>query len=129
LGIYKSSRSLKESVERLTPQVEGLVKTSRAAIDKTNEILEIAKRQFAEVDVLLKDASMRARTQMDRAELILDDTMNRASETVAMVHGGIVRPLKEINGLAVGMRAAIQYFFRGGRPSPDRATADEEMFI
>jgi hypothetical protein len=40
-----------------------------------------------------------------------------------------MKPIREINGLAAGVRAAIQYFARGRRPSPDRVTVDEEMFI
>jgi hypothetical protein len=69
------------------------------------------------------------RVQFDRAEMVVDDVMTRAQETVAVVHGGIMKPIREINGVAAGVRAALHYFMRGGRPSPDRVTADEEMFI
>jgi hypothetical protein len=55
--------------------------------------------------------------------------MTRAHQTVAMVHGGIIKPIREINGVAAGIRAALHYFMRGGRPAPDTVTADEEMFI
>ena len=61
--------------------------------------------------------------------MVLDDAMSRVQQTVGLVHGGIMKPIREINGVAAGVRAAIQYFTRGGRPNPDRATADEEMFI
>jgi hypothetical protein len=46
-----------------------------------------------------------------------------------MVHGTVIAPIRQINGLAMGLRAALHYFLRGNRPSPDRATVDEEMFI
>jgi ABC-type transporter Mla subunit MlaD len=96
---------------------------------KTSQILDTASRQLVLAEGLFADFSGRARNQMDRAEMVLDDAMSRVQETVGLVHGGIMKPIREINGVAAGVRAAIRYFARGGRPNPDRATADEEMFI
>lgn len=146
-GIYKSSRamqakveSLAPKIEQLVPKIEALTDTSRAAVDesrvkiaeitgKTNEILDITRRQLERVEGLLEDASTRALVQFDRAEMVVDDAMNRAQETVTVVHEGIMKPIREITGVAAGLRAALQYFFRGGRPNPDQVTADDEMFI
>ena len=65
---------------------------------------------------------------MESVELVLDDTFNRAHETVAVVHDGIMRPLRELNGIAAGVRAALVPWPR--QPSQvDQATSDEEMFI
>ena len=146
-GMYKSTRAMKETADRLTPKIESLLETSRVAIIEsrteiaaitaktnqaitaTNEILESAKKQMAQVEELVTDATARARIQMVRAEMVIDDTMNRAHETVAIVHGGIMKPLREIQGVAAGLHAALQYLSRGGRPDPAHATSDEEMFI
>lgn len=139
-GVAKSARAMEERVAKLAPEVESLAKTSRAAIDegranmaeitsRTKEILDTTQRQLNRVDKVLEDVSERARIQMDRAEMVVDDAMSRAQQTIATVHGGIMAPIREINGVAAGVRAALQYFMRGGRPSPDRVTADEEMFI
>ena len=133
LGIYKSSRALGENVQRLLPRVEALVEDSRKQIaeitTRTTDILDITKKQLTRVDEVLEDAAARARVQFDRAEMVLDDTMTRTQETVAMVHGGIMKPLKEINAVAQALRVALQYLMRAGRPNPTQATADEEMFI
>lgn len=139
-GIYKAARVLQENVVRLLPKVEGLVEASRVAVEdsrrkiveittKTSEILDTTRKQVARIDELFEDATGRARIQLDRAEMVLDDTMNRAQETVAFVHGGIMKPLREIQGVASGVRAAVNYLMRGRAPSPAHATADEEMFI
>jgi hypothetical protein len=40
-----------------------------------------------------------------------------------------MRPLRELTGIAAGIRTALAYLTRGNRPSVDRATSDEEMFI
>jgi hypothetical protein len=146
-GVSKSTRAVAERVAQLAPKVEALAETSRAAIDegrasmaeltlrtreitaRTKEILDTTQRQLNRVDRVLEDVEGRARVQLDRAEAVVDDAVNRAQETVAIVHGGIMRPIREINGVAAGVRAAVHYFMRGGRPTPDRVTVDEEMFI
>ncbi len=139
-GIYKSSRAMQAKVETLAPKIEALTDTSRAVVDesrvkiaeitgKTNEILDITRRQLERVEDLLENASTRALVQFDRAEMVVDDAMNRAQETVAIVHEGIMKPIREINGVAAGLKAALQFFLRGGRPNPDQVTADDEMFI
>ena len=139
-GVRKSALAVEQQVARLAPKVEALAESSRAAIDegrasiaeiseRTKDILDSTKRQLTRIDTVLEDATDRARVQFDRAELVLDDAMERAQETIAIVHGGIMKPIREINGVAAGVRAAIHYFMRGGRPNPDQVTADEEMFI
>jgi len=83
---------------------------------------------MARVDEVMEDATARARIQLDRAEMVIDDTMNRAQQTVALVHSGIMKPLREIQGVSAGVKAALNFLTRG-RNSPVHATADEEMFI
>jgi len=140
IGIYKTTRAVGEKVAHLAPKIEALTDTSRAAIEesraslkeitgRTTDILDTTRRQLATVEELLDDVSTRAKVQFDRAEMVVDDAMTRAQETVAVVHGGIMKPIREINGVVSGVRAALHYFMRGGRPHPDQATADEEMFI
>jgi outer membrane murein-binding lipoprotein Lpp len=154
LAIYKVSRQMQAKVERLAPHIEelapriqamaedylALAKEGKAQIheigakvqelgEKSGEILDSTRRQVARVEELVNDFVGRAQNQLDRAEMVADDVMSRAQETIALVHGGIMKPVREINGVASGVRAAIRYFMRGGRPNPDRATADEEMFI
>jgi hypothetical protein len=139
-GIYKASRTIEQKATDLAPKVEALVDSSRTAIDdsrrqiteitmRTNDILDSAKKQMECVDEMLADATMRTRRQLDRAELVLDDAMDRAQQTIIAVHGGVMKPIREINGVAAGLRAALHFLMRGGRPSPDQATMDEEMFI
>ena len=138
-GIYRASRSMQEKVIPMLPKVEALVESSKLAVDdsrkqildmtaKASDILDSTRKQMARVDELMEDATARARIQMDRAEMVLDDTMTRAQETVAAVHGGIMVPLREIQGVTAGVKAALNFLLRG-RSGPGHATADEEMFI
>jgi len=138
-GIYRSAKALEEKTTPLIPKVDALVESSRVAVEdsrkqiheitiKTNDILDVTRKQLARVDDVLEDAAGRARVQLDRAEMVLDDTMHRAHETVALVHSGIMKPLREIQGVSAGLKAALNFLMRG-RNGGVPATADEEMFI
>jgi len=139
-GMYKAARAFQEKAVPLIPKMDALVESSRAAIDdsrrqiheitvKTADILDITRKQLARVDEVLEDASGRARVQFDRAEMVIDDAMTRTQETVALVHSGIMKPLREIQGVTAGVRAALNFLMRGRNNGPVHATADEEMFI
>ncbi len=138
-GIYKASRGLQENVQRLLPKIEGVLETSRKTIEdsrkqiaditaKTSEILDTTRQQVHRIDEFLNDATARARVQMDRAEMVLDDAMVRTQRTVAVVEGGILKPIVQIQGVAAGIKTAITFLLRG-RPNPEDAHSDEEMFI
>ena len=153
-GMYKSTKALQKSiqplipkvealvpkVEAILPKVEGLVDSTKATIDqsrkqiaditaRTNEILDSTKHQLSMVEEVVSDATARAKVHLERIDMVVDDTVNRAHETIATLHGGVMRPLKEINGIAAGLRTALMFLSRSNRPSVDRATTDEEMFI
>src|ERR1700734_1087473 len=139
-GIYKTAKALQEKIDPLLPKVEDLVTKATSTVEqsgrqiteitaRTNDILDSTKRQLAIVEEVVGDAAVRAKVQMERVELVLDDTLSRAHETVAVVHDGIMRPLREVNGIAAGIRAAFAALARGNRPTVDHATSDEEMFI
>jgi hypothetical protein len=139
-GTYKASRELRDKIVPLTVKVEALVETSRAAVDegririseittRANQILDLAREQMETVEEVLQDASFRTRRQLERAEIVVDDALARAQETVELVHKGILTPIRGINGVAAGVRAALHFLLRGTRPSPDQVTVDEEMFI
>ncbi|HVO99349.1 MAG TPA: hypothetical protein VMT15_14860 [Bryobacteraceae bacterium] len=146
-GIFKSAKATEENMKRVVPKVEtllpkleALAESSTVAIDtsrkqildittKASDILDLTRIQMARIDRVVEDASARAHVQLAHAEMIVDETMSRAQETVAVVQSGILKPLREIQGVAAGVRTAIYYLMRGGRPTPEQATSDEEMFI
>ena len=145
-AIFKTTRAVEQKanrlvpkVEALVPKVEALVESSRVAVEdgrrqiaeitsRTTEILDTTRAQLGRVDTFMEDVTSRAAVQLDRAEMVLDDAMNRTQETVALVHNGVMRPLRQIQGLATGVQAAINFLMRR-TAGPARATVDEEMFI
>lgn len=111
-------------------EIADLSKTQAGELmTKVNEIADLSKAQVLKLDGVVTDATERAKVQMDRAELVIDDTVSRVHESVATVHNGIMRPIREVSGVAQGVRSALAHLLRGNRPAVNQATQDEEMFI
>jgi hypothetical protein len=139
-GIFKTTKSLQMQAMSVMPQVKSILTKAEATIDdsrknivdittKANEMMDIGKAQLVKLDAVITDASSRAKVQIERAEMVVDDTVSRVHQSVTAVHSGILKPVREIQGIATGVRAAVEHFMRGGRPSVAQATQDDEMFI
>ncbi len=140
IGMFLAVRKLQTQVLKVMPDVMtiiGTVKRTSESVevnvkkigDSSSAILDVTKQQVHKIDELLNDATSRAKVQIERAEMVIDDTMGRAQETVSIVQRTVLRPIREINGILSGVRTTFSYLSRGGRPTVDHATADEEMFI
>jgi len=136
----RSVKALKEQIAEMAPRIGSVAESAEKTLQESRkqigditaragDILETTRAQLARTDAFLAEATTRARVQMDRLELVLDDSIGRIHETIALVNDGVLRPLRQINGIAVGVRSAIGYLLRGGRPNVSQATTDEEMFI
>lgn len=139
-AIYRSTNSVQQQVNALMPQVKNILAMAETTLQqsrqhvveitaKANDIMDQAKVQMNRLDALMADASARARNQLERAEMVVDDTVSRVHESVAALHSGIMKPIREINGVAAGVRTALRFLLRGSRPTVDQATQDDEMFI
>jgi hypothetical protein len=117
--IAESSQRLLEEVRRYAAEISS----------RTNDLLDLGREQMVRVDEVLGEATARTRAQMDRIEMVMDDTVNRFQETTSLLQNGIVRPLKQINALTAGVRAALSFLAAGRRTTVEQATHDEEMFI
>lgn len=139
-GMYQATKALTAKVTPLIPKIDALVDTAKDTVDqgkkqfldisaKAHDILDSTKGQLTKIDGVVTEATGKAKVQMERIEMVLDDTMSRTHETVATVHNGIMRPLREINGIAAGIKTAVNHITRGPRPSVAQVASDEEMFI
>ncbi|MBV9037087.1 MAG: hypothetical protein JO182_21525 [Acidobacteriaceae bacterium] len=131
------TQNILETSKRMIGNVEGRVDRIGASVENhidkignsSSAILDTTKQQLVKVDGLLSDATNRAKSQMDRAEMVLDDTVTRVHQTVSTVQSGVLRPVREVQGLFAGVKGALSYLSKSGRPTVDHATSDEEMFI
>lgn len=139
-GMWKTMRAVQTRVDVFLPQAQNFIHTTQTAINehqgqikditaRTMNILETTQKQLVRVDDVMGDALGRAKVQMERLELVLDDTVSRVHGTVVQLNNTVVKPVREINALGTGIRTAVQTFLRGQKPSVAQATSDEEMFI
>ena len=81
------------------------------------------------LDAFVENTTTRAKVQLERLELVMDDTVERVHHTVMMLNNSVLKPVREVSGVASGVKAAVKHLMRANRPSPAQATSDEEMFI
>jgi hypothetical protein len=141
LGVMAfAARAVRARLDELTPKAEGLMETaektlvdSKKQVDevtkKATGILDSAKQQVDRSGEFIGEATERAKIQMDRVELVLDDTISRVHQTAVILNEGVLKPVRELNAVVIGLRSAVDFLIRGRRPSVDKATTDEEMFI
>lgn len=140
-GMLPQAKKVLDEVQSTVPQVKKVLEEAQSTVSQTRKeitaitekaqgILEVTKAQVHTVEGMLNDFSSRSKVQLDRVEMVLDDTLSRVHETVATVHNGVMKPIREISGVSAGIKAAFGQLMRGnGRPSVAQATSDEEMFI
>lgn len=139
-GLYRKIRKLQEQIAPLIPQAQETLQDARATIKVTRErVEEIAQKASASLDLVNRqlvafdqtrgEFTERLRVQTERLELVLDDSLSRVQDVVGTLHRGVIRPVKEVAGLLAGIRAGVETFLRGRRPSVAEATHDDELFI
>jgi hypothetical protein len=111
-----------------------LVEENRPRVaDITAETLAIAKTarlQAERIGELIDDASGRAKTRIAQIDQTVDHTMEQVEHASEAVKSAVLKPVKEVNGIVAGVKAALNTYAQGGnRNSPEHATQDEEMFI
>jgi ABC-type transporter Mla subunit MlaD len=140
LGIYRSVRRIEAELMPLLPkagatldQAQLTLTQALSQIDqlsaKAHDVLDSSKQQLDSFAATRDELTHRLRAQAERLELVLDDTMSRVHDVVGVVHSGVMTPVREVAGVLSGLRTAFQTLLRNRRPSVDRATHDEEMFI
>lgn len=140
MRLAKTTQEMKERVDAFLPKAEKLIATAETTLTESkgqineitaraNEILALTQTQMARVDDLMADATVRAKIQLDRAETVLENTLTRVNDTVNSVHGTIIRPIREITGVAAGVKAAVGHLLKGAPANVAQVTTDEEMFI
>jgi ABC-type transporter Mla subunit MlaD len=103
-------------IAQISSEAASLVRTGREQAEHFGEILH--------------DAGDLARDRLERIDKAVDSTVEQVEQVSGAVKRAVMRPVKEVNGIAAGISAAVSALVRGQRKSSvDEATQDEEMFI
>jgi hypothetical protein len=93
-------------------------------------ITKSGRQQVERVGALLGDASERARERLEQIDQSVSSTVEQVEQAGDAMKRAVLRPVREANGLAAGISAAMATLVHGSRRSSvDHATQDEEMFI
>ena len=97
---------------------------------ETATLVRSGREQVQHIGEVLHDATDRARTRLDQIENAVDNTVEQVEHVSGAMKRAMLRPVKEVNGLARGISAVVATLVHGQRRSSvDEATQDEEMFI
>lgn len=134
--IKKTLAKVMPIVERTGPildSVRGIVDESRPKIASiSNDAVDISKKareQTANIHSFLNDFTDRARKKVEKVDHAMDDTVDQVQHAGDEVKKAIMKPVREVNGVLSGIKAAVGVYTHSRRASVDHATQDEEMFI
>ena len=128
------ARTLIESANRATVSANQIMQDVRPRIgqisDETAAIVHAGREQVERLGDLLQDAGDRTRVRLEQIDHAVEVTVNQIENVSGAVKNAVLRPVREVNGLAAGISAAVSTLVRGQhKSSVDSATQDEEMFI
>jgi len=97
---------------------------------ETLVIVKNAREHVERIGELIDDTNGRARARIAQIDQTLEHTVEQVDHASEAVKTAVLKPVKEVNGLVAGVKAALNTYAQGGnRNSPEHATQDEEMFI
>jgi len=139
---------LVEQVGPLLQKADADMDRAKAILTTTQKILEDVQPHVSEITKDVAAITKKGRQQVERISNLVGDASDRARERLEQIdhsvthtvesveHAGdamkraVLRPVREVNGLAAGISAAVSSLVHGsGKSSVDHATQDEEMFI
>jgi phage-related protein len=97
--------------------------------DEAVAIVRTGREQVERVGALLTDAGDRAHARLEQVDHAVESTVNQIENVSDTMKSAVMRPVREVNGIAAGISAAVSTLVRGHKSSVDSATQDEEMFI
>ena len=139
-AMYRVAKASEEKVMPLVDTATPLISDLRRLVEQNGprisqvttdsaEIVKTAREHILRVGELVKECTDRTRTQMARLDHLLDEAAERLEGAGEAMRTVVLRPMREMNGVLHGLRAALAVVAQGRRESVDHATQDEEMFI
>jgi len=149
VALFVATRKMQRKVSPIIDKVSPIIDKVDPIVETVGKIVEEARPQIAEIGQEAVEIAKSARKQVERVGDVLSDASGRAKERLEQIdrsvdatiehieHAGgsvkraMIKPVREINGIAAGISAAVSTLAHGQqhKSSVDHATLDEEMFI
>ena len=135
-----SAKKAHERTSAFLDQAEPLLKTANVTVEKVSAqatdilgdvkaVTASSKQKIEKVDSLVDDLEQNARVQMKRLDEALQLNLDRVNDTTAQLQSTVLVPVRQIRGVAAAVGAVLGALAGKPRPTVDRVTIDEEMFI
>jgi hypothetical protein len=132
-GIASSVKPIIDNVRVLTrensPKISSIASRAVEIAANAKDISDVAKDQAHRYAELGRDFADRAKAQIARVDAVMDDTVEQVHNAGDNVKEAVLKPVREANAVFAGVKAAFFNLASGRRPTVDRVTQDEEMFI
>ena len=128
------AEALMEGAQEVTASANQIIQDARPQIahisEETVAIVRAGREQVERLGDLLHDAGDRTRVRLEQIDSAVDATVNQIEIASGAVKKAVLRPVREVNGIAAGISAAVSTLMHGQhKSSVASATQDEEMFI
>jgi ABC-type transporter Mla subunit MlaD len=139
-AMYRVTKATQDKLMPIAEALTPMIGTVRRFIDEnspkfsqmTSDAAEVVNTLHEHIDRLgevVKEMSDRARAQVARIDGAVDQTVEQVQQASDAVKTAILKPVKQVDGIMHGIRAALSVVAHSRRESVDHATQDEEMFI
>jgi methyl-accepting chemotaxis protein len=139
-AMYRVTKATQDKLMPVAEALGPLLGTVRRFVEEnspkfsqmTSDATEVVKALHEHVERLgevVKEMSDRARAQVARIDGAMDLTVEQVQQASDAVKTAILKPVKQVDGIMHGIRAALSVVAHSRRESVDHATQDEEMFI
>lgn len=131
--IQSKANSVIERAEPVIDSVRNIIDDAKPKISSIGsdavDIAKIGKKQAERVSELVQDFSERTKVQVARIDGKVDETVDQVQSAAVAARDVFMKPVREVDGIFSGVRAAMSVYLRPKKSSVDHATQDEEMFI
>lgn len=132
-AVGKAGRLVDRATE-IAGTTNGVISDARPQLKQISveavEVARLARERVEQMGDLLQDAGEKAKARLDQIDEGVDNTIEHVEQVGGAVKRAVMKPVREANGVAAGISAAVATLVRGHRKSRvDSATQDEEMFI
>jgi hypothetical protein len=139
-AMYRVTKVMQDKVMPVVDALTPIIGTVRRLVDENGprvsaiisdaeHMMNTAREQVTRVGEVVKEFSDRARAQVARIDGAVDQTVEQVQNASVAMKDVVLKPVKQVDALVHGLRAAFSVMAHGRRESVDHATQDEEMFI
>ena len=115
--------------EETSSAVKEFVEQSGELLSRLNSLSASLQKQALQADSLLTELVTTAQSNLKEADKAFRSTIDRFNAVSEALERAVKMPVTKLRALMDGISAALRHLARGRRPSPERISTDEEMFI